>query len=143
MANMDAEQARSALDQARQSYDASVQPQLPGWAPPVCGVLVAAAVALAGLGPENGWLKLASVAGGVLCAAAAVGLLLGVRARQGISGLRGPAREKWRTVGVCCIAIVVSALASSPGTRWIYAAVGVGLGAYTWAALGKQVRRDR
>ncbi|MEV0011044.1 hypothetical protein AB0M10_28805 [Streptomyces sp. NPDC051840] len=139
---MDAEQARSELDAARRSYDASVQPRLPGWAPPVCAVLVGGAVALAGLGPESGWLKLVTVAAGVLCALAAGWLVLRVRTRQGITGLRGPARDKWRTVGVCCLAIVVSALVSGPSTRWIWVGVGVVLAVYTWVSLRKQVRRD-
>ncbi|MFJ8871366.1 hypothetical protein ACIRD6_37170 [Streptomyces sp. NPDC102473] len=139
---MDAEQARSELQQARQSYDASVQPRLPRWAPPVCAVLVGAAIALAGLGPESGWLKLLTVAAGVLCALAAAWLILRIRTRQGINGVRGPARDKWRTVGICCVAIVVSALASSPNTRWIYIGLGVGLGIYTWVSLQKQARRD-
>ncbi|MFJ3221601.1 hypothetical protein ACIPLC_37515 [Kitasatospora sp. NPDC086801] len=137
---MDAESARHDLEQARRSYDASAQPRLPRWAPPICGLLVGGAIALAGAGPASGWLKLATVAAGILCALAAAQLLLRIRSRQGITGLRGPAREKWRTVGICCIAIVVSALASSPNTRWIYTGLGVVVGIYTWVALQKQVR---
>ncbi|MBT2446163.1 hypothetical protein J7F03_03455 [Streptomyces sp. ISL-43] len=137
---MDAEHARNALEEARQSYDASVQLRLPGWAPPVCAVLVGGAIALAGSSPEPGWLKLLSVAGGVLCALAAAGLVLRIRARQGVVGLRGPARERWRTVGLSCVTIVVCALASSPNTRWIYAGLGVVVGAYTWVALQRKVR---
>ncbi|MFG2986788.1 hypothetical protein ACGFYQ_37020 [Streptomyces sp. NPDC048258] len=137
---MDAENARRDLEQARQSYDASVQPRLPRWAPPVCAVLVGAAIALAGAGPATGWLKLVTVAAGILCALTAAWLVLRIRSAQGVTGLRGPAREKWRTVGICCIAIVVSALASSPDTRWIYAGLGVAVGIYTWVALQKQVR---
>ena len=137
---MDAESARHDLEQARRSYDASARPRLPRWAPPVCALLVGAAIALAGAGPTTGWLKLVTVAAGVLCALTAGRLLLRIRSRQGINGLRGPAREKWRTVGMCCIAIVVSALASSPDTRWIYAGLGIAVGVYTWVALQKQVR---
>jgi hypothetical protein len=142
MATMDAEQARRDLDQARQSYTDSVHPRLPQWAPPVCAVLVGAAIALAGAGPTTGWLKLVTVIGGILCALAAAWVILRIRARQGLTGLRGPAREKWRTVGICCIAIVVSALASSPNTRWIYAGLGVVVAAYAWVSLQRQVRRD-
>lgn len=140
MATMDAEEARRNLETANQSYDASVKPRLPRWAPPACAVLVAAAIALAGAGPDTGWIKALTIAAGVLCALAAAQLILRIRARQGVNGLRGPAREKWRTVGICCIAILVSALAATPNTRWIYTGVGVVVGIYTWVALQKQVR---
>lgn len=137
---MDAEEARRNLEQARQSYDASMRPQLPRWAPPACAVLVAAGIALAGAGPSTGWLKAVTIVAGVLCALAAGQIVLRVRARQGVTGVRGPAREKWRTVGICCVAILVSAMAASPNTRWIYAGLGVVVGIYTWVSLQKQVR---
>ncbi|MGY5031222.1 hypothetical protein ACWC9U_09840 [Streptomyces sp. 900116325] len=137
---MDAEEAQRNLEQARQSYDASVTPVLPRWVPPVCAVLIAASIALAGAGPSSGWLKAATIAAGILCALAAAQLVLRIRARQGVIGLRGPARQKWRTVGVCCAAVLVSALAATPNTRWIYAGVGLAVGIYTWASLQKQVR---
>ncbi|MFD9725799.1 hypothetical protein [Streptomyces sp. NPDC059072] len=137
---MDADNARRDLEQARQSYDASVKPRLPGWAPPVCALLVGAAIALAGTSPTPGWLKLVTVTAGILCALAAAQLVLRIRSRQGISGLRGPAREKWRSVVMSCVVVVLCGLASSPDTRLIYIGLGVAVGIYTWVALQKQVR---
>ncbi|MFF1418796.1 hypothetical protein [Streptomyces sp. NPDC058280] len=137
---MDAEEARRSLEQARQSYEASVQPALPRWAPPTCAVLVAAALALAGAGSSNGLLKALTVAAGLLCALAAAQLVLRIRARQGVTGLRGPARQKWRSVAASCVAILICALTATPDTRWIWAGLGIVAGTYTWVSLRKQVR---
>jgi hypothetical protein len=137
---MDAAEARHVLEQARQSYRASVQPRLPRWAPPTCGFLVGAAIALAGLSPSPGWLKALTIVAGVLLALMADQLLIRIRSRQGVTGLRGPARQKRsRTVNACAV-ILICALAAGPNMRWIWAGLGLVVGVYTWVALQKQAR---
>lgn len=132
---MDADRARRDLEQAHQSYSSAVQPRLPRWARPVCGLLVWGAMALAGYSPSVGWVKGLTVLGGVLLALAAAALVFGSRARQGVVGLRGPAREQWTTVVTAGAAVLVCALGSSPDLRWIFTGAGLVAGAYTWLAL--------
>lgn len=140
MAHMDADKARRDLEEARQSYSSAVQPQLPRWAPPVCGLLVWAAMALAGYSPSPGWLKALAILVGVLLALAAAAVVFGFRARQGVVGLRGPAREQWTTVLTACVAVLVCALGASPDLRWIFAGAGLVAGVYTWLTLRGKVR---
>lgn len=140
MATMDAEEARHDLEQARESYRASVEPKLPRWAPPTCGFLVGAAIALGGVSPSPLWLKALTIAAGVVLALAADQILTRIRARQGVTGLRGPARQKRsRTVNACAV-ILICALAVSPDLRWMWAGLGLVVFLYTWIRLQKQVR---
>lgn len=134
---MDPHDARDDLEQAHRAYNASVQPVMPVWAPPVCGLLIAAAIALPGLAPGNIWWRLVTVAAGVVLAVLAGGLVLGVRARQGIRGVRGPARDQWTTLGVCGIAFLVSAVNSTPQARWIYIGLGIVGGVFASIVLRK------
>ncbi|MBP0452191.1 MULTISPECIES: hypothetical protein [unclassified Kitasatospora] len=137
---MDAEEARRELEQAHLSYRASVEPRLPAWAPPTCGLLVGAAVALGGLSPSPAWLKVLTIGTGILLALAADQILTRIRAGQGVTGLRGPARRRRsRTINACAV-IVICALAVSPDLRWIWAGLGVVVFGYTWFTLQKQVR---
>ncbi|MGW5126345.1 hypothetical protein ACWEQ7_20295 [Streptomyces sp. NPDC004069] len=137
---MDAEEARRNLDEARQSLNASLHPRLPNWAPPTCGVLLALGIALAGYSPSPGWLKLVAVAAGALLAVTAAQVVLRIRARQGVTGLRGTGRQKRTAVIASAAAFLVCALAATPNTRWIYAGLGLVVGVYTWFALRKQAR---
>ncbi|MFE7271145.1 hypothetical protein [Streptomyces sp. NPDC057623] len=137
---MDAHEARDDLEQARRSYIASVQPVLPRWAPPVCGLLTAAGITLAGLAPASAQWRLVSIAIAVLLAVSARLLVLRIRARQGVRGIRGPARKTWTTLGLCAVAFLISANHAAPSTRGLYAAMGVGVGIFVWIVLRKKVR---
>jgi hypothetical protein len=137
---MDPEDARRDLEDARRSYNSSVEPPLPRWAPLTCAVLVTAALCVVGSSPSPGWAKAVAIVVGVLLALAAAGVVFRSRARHGIVGLRGPARQNWNTIVVACLAIVVCAFASSPEIRPIYVIAGLAAGSYTWWALRKQVR---
>ncbi|WP_328887856.1 hypothetical protein [Streptomyces sp. NBC_00316] len=140
MATVDAEEARHDLEQARLSYRSSVEPQLPAWAPPTCGFLLGAAIALGGFSPSPHWLKALTIGGAVLLALAADQILTRIRARQGITGLRGPARETRRRTINSCVLILICALAVSPDLRWIWGGLGLAVFLYTWFMLHKQVR---
>ncbi len=140
MATMDAEQARADLEQANRSYRSAVHPVLPRWVPPLCAVLVAGGTALVGAAPSNGLARLACTLGGVLLAAAAGAVVFQTRARGGISGLRGPARESGTAVVICGIAFLISATTASAQLRWVYVALGLVTGAITWWALARRHR---
>lgn len=140
MASMDAERARADLEQASRSYQAAVHPDLPRWAPPACAVLVAAGTALAGAAPSNGWARLACAVGGALLVAAAAGTVFRVRARSGVTGLRGPARDSATAVVVGGLAFLISAVAATAQTRWVYAGLGLLTGAFAWWALARRGR---
>jgi membrane associated rhomboid family serine protease len=137
---MQPEDARRALDQAHQSYNSSVEPRLPRWAPVTCAVLVTAALSVGGYSPSPGWLKALAIAAGVAFALTAAYVVFRSRTRDGISGLRGPAHQRWSNLVTASLAVLVCALASSPDLRWIYMGVGAFAGIYTWWTLRKQVR---
>jgi hypothetical protein len=137
---MDSQQARNDLEQAQRSYGDSVLPPLPRWVPPVCGLLLAGAIALAGLGPASIWWRLAAIAGGVLLAVLAWTVVKGVRARQGIRGIRGPARRTVATLATSAVAYFVCVLNATPETRWLFFALGAATGVITWVMLRKKVR---
>ncbi|MFE1057050.1 hypothetical protein [Streptomyces rochei] len=137
---MDAEEARSSLEQARLSYTASVRPPLPAWMPPVCAVMFGTAVALAGQAPSNGWVRLATTLVGVALALGSWSLIASARARQGMRGLRGPARRTQATLVAGAAAFLVSALNSTPELRWLYVAMGVAVAAISWYLLQRKVQ---
>lgn len=141
VATMDAEEARSSLEQARLSYAASVSPPLPAWMPPVCAAMFGAAVALAGQAPGNGWFRLAATLAGLALALGSWALIAGVRARQGVRGLRGPARRARATLVAGGAAFLVSALNGTPELRWLYVALGVAVAAFSWHQLRRQAQR--
>ncbi|MFT9821186.1 hypothetical protein [Lysinibacillus sp. NPDC056185] len=136
---MEAEEARRDLEQARQSYRASVEPRLPAWAPPICGFLVGAAIALGGLSPSPRWLKAVTIAVGVLLALAADQILARIRARQGVTGLRGPARRERSSTVNAFVVILICAMAVSSDLRWMWAGLGLVVFLYTWFTLKKRV----
>jgi len=138
---MDADEARNDLEQARRSYSASVRPPLPLWVPPACGLMVGAAVALAGLAPASIWWRLAAVAAAVGLAVLARALVLGIRARQGVRGLRGPVLRTQATLIVTAAAFLVSALGSTAEIRWLYVAMGAVIAVVVWAMLQRKVRQ--
>ncbi|MEU7279186.1 hypothetical protein AB0A69_10465 [Streptomyces sp. NPDC045431] len=137
---MDAEEARNSLEQARRSYSASVRPPLPAWAPPVCGAMYGAAVALVGQAPGNGWVRLAATLIGLALALGAWAVVVGIRARQGVRGLRGPARRTQAALVAGAAAFLVSALNSTPELRWLYVAMGVAVAGLAWYLLQRKVQ---
>lgn len=139
MASMDADKARYDLEQARRSYHASARLAPPPWVAPVSGLLIAGAIALGGLAPAAAWLRLVTIAAGVLLAVAAVLVALVPRSRRGIRGVRGPARDSWISILVSGIAFFISMTGAAPQTRWVYTGLGVVVGLVTWVAL----RKDR
>ncbi|MEU9046548.1 MULTISPECIES: hypothetical protein [unclassified Kitasatospora] len=138
---MDADDARRDLDEARISYELGARPPLPGWAPPACGVLVAAAIALDGLAPESIWLRLAGVAGGIVLGVAALLLLQGVRTQQGVRGVRGPARKERAGLVTMAAFFVIVGLGAAESMRYIMAGLGVVAGLAVWVALGRRAAR--
>ncbi len=137
---MDPDDARHDLELARRAYTSAVEPSLPRWAPPTCGALVGSAITVAGYSPSPGWLKALSILAGLLLALAAAYVVSRSRGRQGVRGVRGPAKDQWSTTVAAAAAVLVCALASSPELRWIYLMAGVAAGGYTWWALRKRVR---
>ncbi|GHF64535.1 hypothetical protein GCM10018790_47920 [Kitasatospora xanthocidica] len=138
---MDADEANEALDQARRSYATAAQPPLPGWAPALCGLLVAGAITLDGLAPDDTWLRLAAIAGGAALGLLALGLLRNLRLRQGIRGLRGPARKAQTELFSVGLVFIVLGLGAFPGGRLIYAGIGVFAGAFAWWKLQTKAGR--
>ncbi|MFJ4188907.1 hypothetical protein [Kitasatospora sp. NPDC089509] len=136
---MDANEAQNHLAQAQHSYDAGTQPSLPGWAPPLCGLLVAGAITMAGLAPDDALLRLAAIAGGALLAALALAVLWRIRVRQGLHGIRGRARSTVVDLATCAAVYVVLGLGAMPETRLVYAGLGVVAGVAAWLALRKKV----
>jgi hypothetical protein len=140
MATMDAEEARSSLEQARRSYSTSVRPPLPSWAPPLCAVMFGSAVALAGQAPSNGWMRLAITLIGLALALGAWKIIAGIRTRQGMRGLQGPARRTQATLVAGAAAFLVSALNSTPELRWLYVAMGIAVAGIAWYLLQRKVQ---
>ncbi|MFJ4842518.1 hypothetical protein [Streptomyces sp. NPDC088746] len=138
---MDAEEAQKNLAAARTSYEASVTPALPAWAPPLCGLMVGGGVALAGIGAESAWVRVAGVVVGVGLALGARALLNRIRARRGVTGVRGPAARTQSTLVVAGAAYVIGAMNATPQTRWVFLGMGVVVGAIVWVSLAKKVRR--
>jgi hypothetical protein len=139
-ADMDANEARNGLREVHRSYEASVSPPLPRWAPPMCAVLVGGAVAVVGLGYPNVWWKLAAVAVGVLGALGARQLLTVLRARQGVRGMQGPARRTQVTVFASGAAYLIAAMEATPPFRWVFVTIGLMVGVIVWVSLRKQIR---
>ncbi|MBM7167697.1 hypothetical protein JQK87_04600 [Streptomyces sp. G44] len=137
---MDAQEARDDLEQARLAYATSVHPPLPGWAPPACGLLLGAAVAIVGLAPASIWWRLAAIAAAVLLALGARGMMQAIRRKQGVRGVQGPARKAQAALATSALAIVVIALTAPAEIRWLYAAMGVAVAAIVWTNLRKKVR---
>jgi membrane associated rhomboid family serine protease len=133
---MDPQQALNDLDQANRA--ASFRPPLPSWVPPVFGLLTAASITVAGLAPSNTWWRLATLVAGVAIAVSAGLLILAVRARQGIKGVRGPARKQWTTLVICGVAILISLFNSQPQMRWAFAGVGIAGGIAMWIVLRRR-----
>jgi hypothetical protein len=140
MANMNADEARHGLAEAQRSYDASARPALPRWVPPVCGVLVAVAVAVPGLGYSTIWWKLAAIAIAVTFAVGARRLLTAIRSRRGIKGIRGPARRTLTSLGTSGVAYLIGATRATPPYRWVFIVMGLVVGVIVWISLSKQVR---
>lgn len=140
MASMDAEQARTDLEEAGRSYAAAVHRDLPAWVPPTCAVLVAVGTALTGIAPSSGWIRLACTVGGVLLAAVAAVIVFRLRARAGVAGLRGSARDSLTAVVVCALAFLISATTATAQTRWVFMGLGLVTGGLTWWALARRQR---
>ncbi|MEU2856449.1 hypothetical protein [Streptomyces syringium] len=137
---MDAHEAQRDLEEARLSYNVSVQPPLPRWAPPLCGLLIAAAVALAGLAPQGIWWRLAALAAAAVLAVLARAVVLAIRTRQGVRGLRGPARKAQAALATSALAVFVVSLNTPGEVRWMYVAMGVAAGIIVWVTLHKKTR---
>ena len=138
---MDASEAQKDLEQANRSHQASVRPPLPAWAPPLCGLLIAGAIALAGIAPGDPWLRVGAIVAGVLLAVLARLVVLGIRARQGVRGLRGPARRSQTTLVISGAAFLIASINSHPETRLVYAVMGLLVGVFVWVTLQRRERR--
>jgi hypothetical protein len=138
---MDAEEAKNSLAEAQRSYDASVRPPLPRWAPPTCGALLGSAVAVIGLGYPNVWWRFGAVAVAGLLALGAYLLLQRIRSRQGVRGMRGPARRTQATLVIAGAAYLISAMRATPEFRWVFVSMGLAVGIIVWVGLSRQVRR--
>ncbi|MFC8074114.1 hypothetical protein ACFUN8_01075 [Streptomyces sp. NPDC057307] len=111
----------------------------PTWLPPVSGLLVAAALTVAGLAPDGAWPRLGTAAAGAALALLAGALVVAVRTREGIRGAWGGIRRRWAVVVLSCAAILLCSLGASPELRRMYVAAGVLGGGAMWVAL----RRER
>ena len=99
---------------------------------------MAAGLCSLGLAPfTTGW-RLAAVAIAVVCWVGVGVLLLVTRRRQGIRGLRGPARNEATTYLACGVAVFICGITPSADMRWIYVMAGIVGGAMFWIVLDRR-----
>ncbi|WP_222595278.1 hypothetical protein [Nocardia ninae] len=135
---MDSRDAREHLQTADVAYRAAAMPKLPTWVVVACGVLAGAAVALSGQHSSDGRVRALFVVGAALMVAAGIGLFLWARRRQGLDGIRGPARDDLVTMLVCLVPVFMVAVDPAPYFRWLYVGVGVVEGVLIMAMLGRR-----
>lgn len=105
------------------------------WVPPVSGLLIAAALTVAGLAPDDTRLRLGTAAASAVLALLAGVPVLAVRTGEGMRGVWEGVRRRWAVVSLSCVAILLCSLTASPELRGLYAAVGVVCGIGLWIAL--------
>ncbi|MFD4768542.1 hypothetical protein [Streptomyces niveus] len=107
----------------------------PAWVPPISGLLIAAALTVAGLAPDGTWPRLGTGVAGAVLALLAGSLAGAVRSGERVGGVRGRFRRRWAVVSLSCVAIVLCSLTASPELRGVYAGAGIVCGIALWVAL--------
>ncbi|MFE5667564.1 hypothetical protein ACFQ7N_16595 [Streptomyces niveus] len=107
----------------------------PAWMAPLSGLLIAAALTVAGLAPDGTWPRLGTGVAGAALALLAGSLAGAVRSGERVGGVWGRVRRRWTVVLLSCVAIVLCSLTASPELRGVYAGAGIVCGLALWVAL--------
>ncbi|MFB8442885.1 hypothetical protein ACFC7A_27935 [Streptomyces niveus] len=107
----------------------------PAWVPPLSGLLIAAALTVAGLAPDGIWPRLGTGVAGAALALLAGSLAGAVRSGERVGGVWGRVRRGRAVVSLSCVAVVLCSLTASPELRGVYAAAGIVCGLALWVAL--------
>lgn len=136
---MDGEEAREQLSSAGLARAAGEVPPVRWWTPPLVGIFLALGFLAVGLFPYTIWRRLAALVVALVVWGTAGWLVLYVRAKGGVRGLRGRTRSTAVVLGVCVVSLVPGVLATNPGMRWPYVILGLCCGAAMWIVIRRSV----
>lgn len=136
---MDRDTARDHLQSAQRARTAAENPPVFGWTPPLAGIAITLGFLALGLLPFTIWWRLAALVIALAVWGAAGWLVLHLRARRGIRGIRGRTQTTTVVLLVCAVSLIPAVLGANPGMRWPYVIIGAGGGLAMWIAVRRQV----